>query len=32
MAFCPPFVITDADIDQCASALAESVAVVAARA
>jgi adenosylmethionine-8-amino-7-oxononanoate aminotransferase len=32
MAFCPPFVITDADIDRCASALAESVAVVAARA
>jgi adenosylmethionine-8-amino-7-oxononanoate aminotransferase len=31
MAFCPPFVIDDADIDQCASALAESVAVVAAR-
>jgi adenosylmethionine-8-amino-7-oxononanoate aminotransferase len=32
MAFCPPFVIDDADIDQCASVLAESVAVVAARA
>ena len=31
MAFCPPFVITDAEVDQCASALAESVAVVAAR-
>jgi adenosylmethionine-8-amino-7-oxononanoate aminotransferase len=31
MAFCPPFVINDADIDRCASALAESVAVVAAR-
>jgi adenosylmethionine-8-amino-7-oxononanoate aminotransferase len=32
MAFCPPLVIDDADIDRCASALAESVSVVAARA
>ena len=31
MAFCPPFVITDDDVDQCATALADSVAVVAAR-
>jgi 4-aminobutyrate--pyruvate transaminase len=32
MAFCPPLVIEDADVDQCASALAESVKVIAARA
>jgi adenosylmethionine-8-amino-7-oxononanoate aminotransferase len=31
MAFCPSYVISDADIDQCATALAESVAVIAAR-
>jgi adenosylmethionine-8-amino-7-oxononanoate aminotransferase len=31
MAFCPPYVMTDADIDQCASAFAEAVAVVAAK-
>jgi putrescine aminotransferase len=31
MAFCPPLVIEDADVDQCASALAESVQVVVAR-
>jgi adenosylmethionine-8-amino-7-oxononanoate aminotransferase len=32
MAFCPPFVIDDADIDRCASALAEAAETIAARA
>ena len=32
MAFCPPLVITEADVDRCATALAESVEVVAERA
>jgi adenosylmethionine-8-amino-7-oxononanoate aminotransferase len=32
MAFCPPLVIGDADLDRCATALAEAVAVVAAKA
>jgi hypothetical protein len=32
MAFCPPLVISDTDIDQSAEAFAESVQVVAAKA
>jgi adenosylmethionine-8-amino-7-oxononanoate aminotransferase len=32
MAFCPPFVIDDADIDRCASVLAEAAETIAARA
>ena len=32
IAFCPPLVVTDAEIDRCLEALAESVAEVAATA